>query len=270
MAYRLLDQNPVYFDAGDARLAGGHIAFYQNNSTTPKVVYGDKAMTVNLGTTVDLDEEGRLEVDVWLDGAYSVEVFDAGDNSIWQRDDVEASDPFPAGTDGQVLGLVGGEPTFVDIEQMPDYSAATVGDVLTIDSGGEPEWAPPSAPEDFGGGNIIDAVLVNVREKTQAVTASATTTIDYEDGAVVLLAHGVNIASLVLQNFGASGEAATMTIVRTKDASATARTITWPAGVIFPAGTDPTLTQTTGAVDVITLVSTNGTQILGYGAAAFS
>jgi hypothetical protein len=268
MAYRLLDQNPVYFDAGDARLAGGHIAFYENNTTTPKVVYGDKSLSVNLGASVSLDEEGRLEVDVWLDGAYSVEVFDADDNSIWNRDDVEASDPFPSGSDGQVLGLVGGVETFVDIEEVPDYSGASEGDVLTISSG-VPEWEPPAAPEDFGGGNIIDAVLVNVREKTQAVVATATTTIDYEDGAVVLLSQDVNIASLVLQNFGAAGEAATMTIVRTKDATGTARTISWGT-ILFPGGTDPTLTQTSGAVDVITLVSTNGTQILGYGAAAFS
>jgi hypothetical protein len=225
-------------------------------------------MSVNLGDSVALDEEGRLEVDVWLDGAYSVEAFDADDNSIWQRDDVEASDPFPAGTDGQVLGLVGGVPTFVDIEQLPDYSGAAEGDVLTIVSG-EPDWAAPEPQGDFAGGELSDAVLVNVREKTQAVTATATTTIDDADGAVVLLAQAVDIASLVLENFGAAGEAATMTIVRTKDASVTARTINWGT-ILFPGGTDPTLTQTTGAVDVITLVSTNGTQILGYGAAAFS
>lgn len=268
MTYRLLDQNPVYFDAQGAPLAGGTVYFYENNTTTPKDVYGDKAKSVNLGASVELNEEGRLEVDVWLDGAYSVEVQDADSNVIWQRDDVEASDPFPSGTDGQVLGLVGGVETYVDIEQVPDYSGASNGDVVTLVDG-VPDWAPPEPQGDFAGGELSDAVLVNVREKTQAVTATATTTIDYAAGAVVLLAQAVDIASLVINNFGAAGEAATMTIVRTKDASATARTINWGT-ILFPAGTDPTLTQTTGAVDVITLVSTNGTQILGYGAAAFS
>lgn len=269
MAFRLLDQVPVYF-GDDDRLAGGTLYFYITGTSTPKDVYGDKDLTVNLGSTEALDSSGRQQNDIWLSGAYTVVARDSNGVQVWSRDDVESPSELASavGETGNALISDGTNWVPTEIDLLPSPATGDEGDVLTIVSG---EWAaaPPATASDFDGGNITDGVLVNVREKTQAVTATATTTIDYSLGAVVLLAQAVDITSLVFTNFGASGEAATMTIVRTKDASATARTIAW-GSVLFPGGTDPTLTQTTGAIDVITLVSTNGTQILGYSASDFS
>lgn len=166
MSYRLLDQNPVYFSAEGAPLAGGTVYFFENNTTTPKVVYGDKALAVNLGTSVALNEEGRVDEDVWLDGAYSIEVQDFDGNPVWNRDNVEASDPFPSGTEGQVLSLVAGVPTFVTIRQVPDYSGATNGDVLTIVAG-EPVFQAPAA-----GTHPYD-ICVPVSDESTAITTGA-------------------------------------------------------------------------------------------------
>lgn len=270
MASRLLNQSPVYLDDDGQPVAGGTLYFYVSGTTTPKDVYGDKAKTVNLGSTELLDSSGRQVNDIWLDGSYTVTLRDADAVQVWSLDDVDSLSELPSqtGNTGRFLTTDGTDASWAEISEVPSTASGDEGDVLTIVSG-EAAWAAPASVGDFSGGAVTDGVLANVREKTQAVTASATTTINFVNGAVVLLAHGTDITSLVFQNFGASGEAATMTIVRTKDNSATARTINW-GSVLFPGGSDPTLTQTANAVDVITLISTNGTQIVGSSAANFS
>lgn len=270
MASRLLNQATTYFDDLGAPVAGGMLYFYENGTTTPKDVYGDKALTTNLGSTELLDSAGRQVNDIWLDGTYTVALEDADGVQVWSRDDVEAPSEIPAGgLAGQVLASDGaGNIEWIDVEQVPLPSGGSEGDVLTIVSG-VAAWDAPSAVTNFGGAEVSNGVLLNMTEKTQAVTAAATTTINFALGPVVLLSHGTDITSLVFTNFGATGKAATMTIIRTKDNSGTARTINW-GSVLFPGGTDPTLTQTANAVDVITLISTNGTQIVGSSASAFA
>jgi hypothetical protein len=79
----------------------------------------------------------------------------------------------------------------------------------------------------------------------------------------------VDITSLSFSNFGSANQIARMVIWRTKDATATARTIAW-GSVLFPGGTDPTITQSSGAIDAIELWS-NGTWVRGRSlGAAFS
>lgn len=112
---------------------------------------------------------------------------------------------------------------------------------------------------------------VRLTELKQDVTAASSTTFDLSAGHVIKLTHGANITSLTISNPPASGEAFTITIVRTKDAGGTARTISWPAAVKWPSGTAPTLTSTANSVDVITLFSIDGgTTYRGTFALAFS
>ena len=54
----------------------------------------------------------------------------------------------------------------------------------------------------------------------------------------------------------ASGTAYTMTIEVIQDS--TARTVTWPSSVDWPSGTAPTLSTTSGAVDVFVFTTRNG------------
>lgn len=262
MAARLLDQNPVYLDASGNRVAGGTLYFYVNGTTTPKDVYGDKDLSINLGASVGLDASGRVDDDIWLDGTYSVELKDADDVQVWQRDDVEAPSELPSqtGQAGRFLTSDGTNPEWEAIEQVPDYAGASAGDVLQV-FGGVPIWAPPNPVEDYAGATLEEPVLLNERTTGQAVTATATTTIDYALGAVVSLAHGTSITTLNFSNFGSANEWARMVIIRTKDNSATARTINWGT-VLFPGNTDPTLTQTANAVDIVELFS-NGSVVYG-------
>jgi hypothetical protein len=262
MASRLLDQHPIFFDDDGAPCAGGTLTFKISGSSLAKDVYGEKALTTNLGNVIDLDSSGRTEVDVWLDGAYTVELRDSDGVQIWSRDNVEAPSelPDPTGEDDKVVRVVDGAFVLDDLRELPDYSGADDNDVVKI-VGGVPVFGAPPVVEDYAGAELEQPVLLNERFKGQAVTATSTLAIDYALGSVVSLAHGTDIATLTFSNFGAANKWARMLIIRTKDASATTRTIAWGA-TLFPGGTDPTLTQTTGAVDVIELWS-NGTTVIG-------
>ena len=50
-------------------LPGARLYFYQNNSSTPKAVYADKAKVTSLGVYVEADSAGIFEP-IWLDGTY--------------------------------------------------------------------------------------------------------------------------------------------------------------------------------------------------------
>lgn len=127
--FRVLDQFPQYTDAQGAILAGGYLAFYETNTTTPKDVYADPDMAVNNGPAVDLDSSGRTDVDVWGNGVYRVRLYDADDVLVAERDDVEIpggeATALPALEDGKFLTNDGSVMLWEDILQVPDPTGST-------------------------------------------------------------------------------------------------------------------------------------------------
>ncbi len=108
------------------------------------------------------------------------------------------------------------------------------------------------------GKELQNVVLLRAREKVQQVTATATTTIDYNLGSVVELTHGVDITTFSVSNWPSSGFAF-IHLIRKKDATGTPRSITWPAAVKWSDGNvAPTLTQVASAYDEFTLSTING------------
>lgn len=112
-------------DSG-ALCAGGTLYFYAPESTTPKNVYSDVDLGVSLGATVELDSAGRTPTDVFLSGAYNVELKDADDAQVWLAENVGADtggltplDPAD-GDDGQVYSTDGTTAEWRDIEEVPD------------------------------------------------------------------------------------------------------------------------------------------------------
>lgn len=96
-----------------------------------------------------------------------------------------------------------------------------------------------------------------VQENQNAVTSSSgSLTIDCTDGNVFSLALSENVTSTTFSNPPSSGTAFGFSLFVTQDA--TARTITWPAAVAWPSGTAPTLSTTSGDVDVFTFTTFNG------------
>lgn len=102
------------------------------------------------------------------------------------------------------------------------------------------------------------AYSVAVSELKQTVAAAASTTIDLALGHIIQLTQDTNIGTLAFSNPPTSGQAFVVTIIRIKDATGTARTITFPASVKWAGGAAPTLTSTASCVDILTLVSYDG------------
>lgn len=72
-------------------LVGGELRFYEAGTTTPKNVYGEKALTTNNGAVIDLDASGRPDVDIWADAAesYFIELYDSDGVKQGEIEDVE-------------------------------------------------------------------------------------------------------------------------------------------------------------------------------------
>lgn len=121
------------------------------------------------------------------------------------------------------------------------------------------------ATQTFADNVITGAELKDYSETTQTVSAATTTTIDFTAGGVILLSQDTAITTFNITNPSPTGKACRLTIIRTKDNTATARTITWPSGTIWTNGVTPTLSSTANAVDIFSLVTTNaGTTWYGF------
>ena len=108
--------------------------------------------------------------------------------------------------------------------------------------------------------NMADNILQrpeikDYSEAKQDVDSDTTTVIDIVDGNVVKLTHDANITTFTWSNPSPTGKACSFTLIRVKDNSGTARTIAWPASVLWPGGFEPSLTQTALAVDILVFIT---------------
>jgi hypothetical protein len=260
MSFRILEQSPVYFNSQGIPCAGGSLTFYASGTTTPKNVYGDPVLTVNNGSVLTLDSSGRVQVgDVWGSGNYTVILKDSGGNVIPGGSQDNVKDPstvIPAGTTGQLLAYdSGGNLIALTAILVPDPTGS-VGKVLTVTAGPTVAWGVPSLATGASAA-FTDWVMNNVRGKLSVTAATTTLTIDWKVAPGVLLTHGTDCA-LTFTNLPAAGEFAILTIIRIKDATGTSRALTYAASPKWPASTAVPLTQTTGAIDVISFLGYNG------------
>lgn len=72
-------------DAGNP-CAGCTLYFYENETSTPKAVYSDNALTTPAGTSITTDSAGRYAV-THFDGVYRVTLKDADGNILWGPED---------------------------------------------------------------------------------------------------------------------------------------------------------------------------------------
>lgn len=131
----------------------------------------------------------------------------------------------------------------------------TSGQVIVTDGSGNLSFATPA-----GG-----ALTNNVR---QAVTSSATTTLNLNSGNVIDLTMAANITTLSFTNVPASGTPILIQIVVRNASDGTAYTIVWPnsvywsgqyaAATVATAQTAPTLASGANGVTVIALLTTDG------------
>lgn len=129
-------------------------------------------------------------------------------------------------------------------------SPGTAGNVLTSNG---TAWVSA-----IGGGGLTN----NTR---QAITSSATTTIDIDSGNVVDLTMAANITTLAFSNVPASGTPLQLVIVFRNAADGSNYQVTWPSSIYWNStagapGTliGPTLTAGANTITVISLLTTDG------------
>lgn len=150
MSGRFYDPNPVYFDLlSNAPVAGGSLAFYEQGTTTPKGTWSDQALTIPNTNPVPLDSSGRANVNIWLDGAYSVRLLDSLGAVSWTRDvnDGAATDSvFPTLQTGKFLSNDGSSVLWADLIQLPDPTGSD-GKMVVASGGAYVLQAQPEVPE---------------------------------------------------------------------------------------------------------------------------
>ena len=240
-AFRLFSKLNTLYGLTGQLLAGGQLKFYDAGTTTARNVYGNLALSVNNGSTVTLDSSGRPSVDVWGTGSYFVEAYSSAGVKQGEADNVlipggTGAAVIPALQSGKYLTNNGSVYLWSTIREMPDPTGQD-GKVPVASGGGYLLQSPTS---------VTPGVVAR-----QTIAAAATTNIDLALGLAVNLTQDVNVTTLTFTNVPTG--AFVLSIRRVKDATTTARTITWPSSVKWPAATAPTLTQTSGAIDELAL-----------------
>ncbi|WP_369916545.1 hypothetical protein AB8810_11170 [Xanthomonas sp. NCPPB 3005] len=124
MSFRFYNPAPVFLDLpGLAPLAGGSLQFFAIGTTTPKGTWSDSDLTTPNTNPVPLDSSGRANVNIWLDGAYSVVLRAADGTLVWTRDvdsGAGAGATIPALLTGKFLSNDGSNLIWSDVLQVPD------------------------------------------------------------------------------------------------------------------------------------------------------
>ncbi|MCS4234405.1 hypothetical protein [Stenotrophomonas sp. BIGb0135] len=148
-AYRFYNPAPVLMDLlGLQPCAGGSLAFYEIGTTTPKNTWSDSGKTVLNPNPAPLDSSGRVNTNVWLDGAYSVRLRDSAGVVIWTRDvdsGTAAGLTIPTLASGQWLTNDGSNLLWGSFFQLPDPTGSD-GKIPVASGGGYVLQAQPTIP----------------------------------------------------------------------------------------------------------------------------
>jgi len=236
MSFRVLDQNPVYFDNAGVPLSGGKLYFYDTGTTTPRNTWSDKALSVLNANPVQLDSAGRANTEIWGSGSYRVVVADASDNPIYTRDNVDElltgnGLPTQTGNSGKFLTTNGSAASWGDVRPVPDPTGNSGKYVYTAD-----------------GVNITWKDRLN-DIKTQTVASSATLTPTSAEDVLAVTALATNVTIANPTGTWANGQGY---VVRLKD-NGSARTIGFGAkfravGIILPTTTIASKTMYIGFI----------------------
>lgn len=143
-SFRLVDQLRTFYGQSGELLAGGYLSFFEAGTTTPANVYGDKELSVNNGSTVDLDASGRPDVDIWADtdDAFKMRLYDEDDVLQGEVDDLEvpggAGQTIPVPDSGEFLTGDGTNFAVATIREVPDPTGNA--DKFLSTDGTDLEW----------------------------------------------------------------------------------------------------------------------------------
>lgn len=167
MAFRPIPILHAFIDNLGQPLAGGTVEFCEAGTTIPVSVYGEEALTTNLGSTLTLDAAGRLAVYPWASEAVYVVIKDANGAVVDEADHVAEEGasgttfPTQAGNGGRFLTTDGSAMAWDDVLQVPDPTG-NANKILSND-GVSPVWI--AKPADGAAGANPD--IVNTASSTK-------------------------------------------------------------------------------------------------------
>jgi len=111
---RILDAGRVFHKDGKVA-AAGTATFYATGTTALKLTYSNAAQTVANVNPITLDSDGRLPVEVFGSGTYTVSVKNISGGSVWSEDEIE-----PQASLGIIISATG-------VDQVTEIQAAIDG-----------------------------------------------------------------------------------------------------------------------------------------------
>lgn len=115
---------------------------------------------------------------------------------------------------------------------------------------GVPKIGPPPSAGSSSPVETVNAVATSGAAQTLPDVTSATL-------------HRITLTANCTLTFPAAAAGKSFTLVLVQDGTG-GRTVTWPAGILWPGGTVPTLTATAAKRDVLSFVCADGTNWLGF------
>lgn len=176
---------PVYQDlAGVANIPGGSIQFYEVGTTNPKDTYNAFSGGSANSNPVLLDSSGRPNTQIWLDGDYSVVVYDEDDvviDTFDLRSPTDNAAVVPVPGDDEYLGGDGTDFIPKLYRGMPDptglvgYVPVSDGETYVMTPLPEAPEAPTLPVENTSGHVKIGTVMFQWGTGTVPAAASAKT-----------------------------------------------------------------------------------------------
>lgn len=230
--YRFYNPAPVFFDVlGLEPCASGTLTFYDKGTTTPKLTWSDDALTIPNTNPVQLDSSGRANVNIWLDGAYSVvlktfegvtvftrDVDDGlgdglaiptplqsgrflsndGSNLLW---DLIRQVPDPSGSGGKILSTDGSNLIWIAEQSIPASSATSGPGILRIGDYAV-QWGQAQCPASGGVATSTMVTIPTAFTETPFVTATVNTFPFYAPafgGMGIIMARAASVNSIEVQ-----------------------------------------------------------------------
>jgi len=244
--------------------------FYLTGTTTRTDTYTNNARTVAHENPVLAGADGQWPA-IFLDPAITYRsIITESDNSSIPGGDV---DPVHAPFTASEIAVVDAAGNFVGTEI--EIVLTDIGD----NYGKKTATGTWSANQTFSSANILmadneirRALLKDYAVKHNAVSSSSgTVVLDLTTGNSFVTTLTENITTVTLSNPPATGIYGQLVWKIIQDGGGGAHTVTFPASVLWPGGTAPTITVTNDAIDEITLRTIDaGTEWRGSFSQAFA
>lgn len=255
MSYRF---QPPNYDVGDGIVAfgGAKLFFFDFGTSDAKATFSDFALTSANTDPVVADADG-LFGDIFLDIKARVTLKSSTDVVIYGPIDIFAPEDTVLALAASLVSVLdtAGNFTATDVELVLKEISDDWGKLARTNTWSAIQTltaAMQMSDQELRRPKLLDYSL----EHTTVSSAAGTLTLDLSTGNSFATTLTEN-ATVVLTNPPATSNYGELIIKITQDGAGGAFTVTWPASVKWPSGTAPVITVTNGAIDEVTLRTSN-------------